>query len=764
MPIYAIAFLLGNVLVHYQQNLLTISQSVTVLLIIFTIVFIAMRYKSYISIGLMVILGVLITTQHLKNQQSKYLPESCMGHPIQVEGFVYTMPAPTSFATAFIFDVVKTSHGCMMNGANSLVHMTWYGDKVFRVGDYYRFWVKLKKIHGLSNPGAISYESLAFANHVVADGYIQKNKPFRLINHDNGYNIVGQLRQNIQRNLFKTIPKTSTSGWIPGLLIGDRSQVNRSDWVILQATGTSHLLAIAGLHVGLIAGIIYQLCYFVSSRSIFLATRIPAKTIAALAAIAASWVYAVLAGFSMPTQRASIMLTCYLLAKLVRLSLPLTFSISLAFLIIQIVEPSAILMLGFWFSFLAICILIYTYSFRLNTHTIWWRYLRAQWVVGVGLAPITAYAFHSISIVSFFANTVAIPYIGYLVLPLNMAGLAILPLSSATSSTLFYVSDRLFALIWQLVTWLAGLPYASVTYYLSTWQLFLASISVCLFLAPAGLGVRFFSIYLLLPLVFTSVDKPEKGAFWATFLDVGQGLSVVIQTNQHILLYDTGARLSDSFDMGRRVITPYLRSVGVTSLDMVVISHADNDHAGGLGYVRNQFYINKIISSNTIKVENASPCYSGQTWQWDGVTFEMLSPDIDSPFNSNNKSCVLYISNNKYDMLLTGDIEKMAQRALLKRGALPVNVTLMSAPHHGSKTSADMRFLKTVQPGIVVYSTGYMNKYKMPHKTVTTKYKKLGVIEFNTVDTGAIQFKLAGGDVIMPHAHRGATRHIYSFN
>ena len=260
----------------------------------------------------------------------------------------------------------------------------------------------------------------------------------------------------------------------------------------------------------------------------------------------------------------------------------------------------------------------------------------------------------------------------------------------------------------------------------------------------------------LLPLILYQPDKPKIGDVWATVLDVGQGLSVVVQTHSHLLVYDAGPRLGESLDAGENVVVPFLRTLAAKKIDMLVISHGDNDHIGGAPALIKSFPVTAIKTSVPSQIPSTmtSYCMAGFSWQWDGVRFQFIYPFADTLGFGNDSCCVLRVDNGKHSILLPGDIEKYSEEMLLKRSPQLLQSTVIIAPHHGSKTSDLEGFIEAVHPTYIVYATGYLNRYHFPHQSVVEKYAAINTEQLNTVDTGALTVSLRGaeGDVAIHKA------------
>ena len=244
------------------------------------------------------------------------------------------------------------------------------------------------------------------------------------------------------------------------------------------------------------------------------------------------------------------------------------------------------------------------------------------------------------------------------------------------------------------------------------------------------------------PLFVIKPAGPAQGEVWLTMLDVGQGLAVVVRTREHTLVYDTGPKFNHRFDTGRAVVAPFLRAQGVGSIDQLLISHGDNDHIGGARSLMVEIPVNEIISSVPDRLPGATNCYNGQNRVWDQVSFRILHPDKGKFTAGNNASCVLLIASKYGSVLLSGDIEAMAEQYLIENYPDDLTVRILVAPHHGSKTSSTRKFLETVQPEVALFSTGYRNRYRHPHPGVTERYHRLGIRTYVSPATGAVEIRL----------------------
>jgi len=455
--------------------------------------------------------------------------------------------------------------------------------------------------------------------------------------------------------------------------------------------------------------------------------------------------YSALAGFSLATQRAMIMVFVFFISVLLKRRMSVWQGLSVALLIIILLEPLAPLSAGFWLSFVAVGVLLYGLSQRLAQPKKLVQWGRAQYVVTIGLLPLSLWYFHQSPLIGWIANMIAIPWVGMLVLPLLMVAVLIGQVSSVVGGALLKFALTMLDGCWKFLSLLASEP--SVVWQHSVpsgWWIVLASVGVIILLAPRGFPARYIGLMWLLPIFIVKPPQPNAGELWLTVLDVGQGLAVVVQTQKHTLVYDTGPRYSANFDTGSAVVLPYLRARGINNIDKLIVSHGDNDHRGGAKSILNKFHDAEVMTSvpEKFKKFNVENCYAGQHWEWDGVKFLMIHPDEGASFKGNNTSCVLRIDVGNKSVLLVGDIEKKAEKYLLQHHSGDLHATIIVAPHHGSKTSSSKKFLEVVLPEYVVYTTGYMNKFHFPSKLVTQRYDHLGAVAFNTADAGGVSFRL----------------------
>jgi len=752
MFLSVLAFLAGDLylqtVAHLPPLILSAAVGIGVLCFIFCKQFSSLFGKQGQSIKLHYVLlflfGWAYSAWYAQQHLSWSLTSKMETKPIQVRGIITSLPLLDANGTRFEFVMQQGGH----------LRLTWrQAPQPLRAGDEWLLTARLKRIHGMQSPGAFDFEAWAIQKNLRATGYVMTNGS-QLLSHKWYRYPLNQLRQHLQEKIIQYLPASPTAPWLLALMLGEKEGIPSEQWQILRNTGTNHLMAIAGLHIGMMALFIYTIINWLWRRSYRLVLMLPANHAAAIGALSAAFLYSALAGFSIPTQRAFIMLTIITVAWLMRRQMPAWHVWGLTMFGVLLLNPLNTLVESFWLSFGTIALIIYGMDGRVKPRGWWWKWGRVQWVIGLGLVPVSLVFFQSFSLVSFVANTIAIPWLSFAILPFCLLSSIFLFILPALGAGFLWIADKSLAGLWLLLTWFSH--YSHAVWYQAVpnyFILLLAVLGCLLLLLPRGIPGRWLGVIWCAPLFLYVPGKPMRGDFWVSMLDVGQGLAVIVRTANHTLVYDAGAKYNDT-DMGERIVVPYLRVAGIRQIDELVISHGDNDHLGGVPTLLNAMQIKSIHTSVPEKLlVNANYCLGGQSWQWDGVNFSFLYPSENELGLGNDSSCVLRVDSRERSVLLTGDIEKYAEKIMLAQHA-NLSVDLLIAPHHGSKTSAQIGFIKSVAPDFVLYSTGYRNRYHFPHAKVSAAYAGIQAQQWNSVDTGTLQVKFNHGKEPQFEAYR----------
>lgn len=612
------------------------------------------------------------------------------------------------------------------------LRIAWYGGPHLQAGEVWRLAVRLKRPHGLVNPQSFDYEAWLLAQRIGATGTVKSGQRVQ------GAAGSGAWRDALRQRLLASDAQ-GREGALAALVLGDGSGLTVADWRVLQDTGTVHLLVISGQHIGLMAGLLYGLVAGLA-RLGWWPRRWPWLPWACGLAFAGALGYGLLAGFEVPVRRACVMVGLVLLWRWRFRHLGAWLPLLVALLAVLLVEPLASLQPGFWLSFGAVAVLILIFSGRLGAWR-WWHTLgRAQWAMAIGLLPLLLALGLPVSASGPLANLIAVPWVGLVVVPLALFGTLLLPVPVVGESLLWLAGgllDVLFGLLAQIATWLpAWLPSA-----LPLWAWLLVTLGALLLLLPAGVPLRGLGWVMLLPLLYTPAERPPQGQAEVWMLDVGQGLAVLLRTREHALLYDAGPRFGD-FDVGERIVLPSLRALDVRRLDMLLISHADNDHAGGAPAIQRGMPVEQVVSGEVAElptVLQARECVSGHRWQWDEV--RLTTWRWAKAGDGNQASCVLLVEAAGERLLLTGDIDSRAERALLDSG-LDVRADWLLAPHHGSRSSSSEALLEAVAPQAALISRGQHNAFGHPHPAVVARYEAVSARLYDTVEQGAVRVQL----------------------
>ncbi|MDX1654834.1 MAG: DNA internalization-related competence protein ComEC/Rec2, partial [Candidatus Competibacteraceae bacterium] len=664
-------------------------------------------------------------------------------------------PEPGYRHTRFQLEVESLYHHDSMIPLEGRLALSWYQDPpALEVGERWRLTVRLKRPRGLANPGGGDYERRLYLAGIAARGYVRAAPAPRRLGVAERF-FLNRLRQGLLARIQTALVDSSFAGIVAALAVGERQGIDQDQWQRLTATGTAHLMAISGLHIGLVAGLSFWVGRWAWSSCPPLARRWPALKAAALAALGGAVIYAALAGFSLPTRRALIMVTVVMVALLGSRPVVPSRVLALALLLVVVLDPVAPLGGGFWLSFGAVAVILYT-SVGRRTGGDLGHWLWLQGAVFLGLVPVTLALFGQVSLVSPLANLVAIPWAGVTVVPLTLLGVLTLPLGNQLLELAALTVDWL----WAFLAWAEGLGtgqwYGPAP---PLWALGTALIGLVWLLAPRGIPGRWAGLVLCLPLVAAPRPLPAPGEVWFTLLEVGQGLATVIRTRHHLLVYDTGPRLGQT-DAGQLALVPFLRAQGVERVDLLILSHRDSQHIGGTRSLLEALSVAEIITPDplAVPVSQALPCRAGRNWRWDGVRFSILHPE--RAMADDNGSCVLRIAGPGGTLLLPGDIEGPAEAALVRAYGKGLAAQVLVAPHHGSRALSRSDFLTAVEPHYIIFSNGYRNRWGYPRPQTRTLYGQHGRL-LDTVEWGAITLRLTPGEEIRVEGHRLRRRHYW---
>ena len=671
------------------------------------------------------------------------LPYALEKQDMLVIGTVTDLPRAQEDSTRFDFTIATASFGGNSVPVRGHVRLSWYASRHhapprIQPCTRWRLRVRMKRPHGLVNPGGMDFERSALQKGIIATGYVREDPANAMLTEGA---CVDGVRARISDAIGAALPNDAHAvRLLRALSVGDERALDEHDWQVVRATGIAHLIAISGFHVGLAAvfgALLVRLAWWLLPS---LGLRLARPLAEAAVAFPAALAYGALAGFGLPTTRTLLMIAVVAGWRLLRRGGGFGEGFGLALAAILVVDPLSVLSAGFWLSFAGVALLAWTLA-----HDAGWRgHLKeigfAPLLMTLALLPLTVWFFGQASLVAPLANLVAVPFVSFVIVPIDLAACALLFAWPWAGQALLHVCAHLVDALWWLLAHLAAWPGAMQ--YLPESSLFafaLACVGSIWLLAPRGIPARALGALLLLPLCFPRTVRPGEGGFRATVIDVGQGLSVLVRTRSHALLVDAGARYPSGFDLGDAAVVPTLHALGITRLDRMIISHGDNDHAGGATSV--------LLALPHTPVWGGEPargpvpmrqCHAGQQWQWDGVVFRMLRPPAPVTVKGNDAGCVLLVAGADGRLLLPADTSSKVEADIAH--AVPAGPPLvLIVPHHGSNTSSSDNYLRALHPILAIASTGYLNAYHHPAAAVVARYDALGIPLLNTPSTGAVR-------------------------
>jgi competence protein ComEC len=748
-----LAFLTGVLLFHYGPTSPTVGALALAL-----ILGIGLLWHPLSRLPGVVLLGFCWAGVHDAVYTPPPWPSAWEGADLSVRGRVAAIPeVRVDGSLRFALAVEQVSHQDQALSWNGRIRLTWYeGAPALTPGQPWQLRVRLKAPRGFANPGGFDYGAYLRREGFSAAGYVRDAPDNRPLGPVSGYGLA-RLRHRLAQRLQDLLRHSDMAGLVVALAVGDRSAMSDAHWQVLRATGTNHLMAISGLHIGLIAGLVFGLGLHLS-RWLGQGRGPPAPLIAAGLAIAAALFYAALAGFSLPTQRALLMSAVALGAIVLRRPVRPWAAWGLALLAVLAWHPAAVQDASFWLSFVAVAWILWFARGRTGRQSPWRTWWSVQWVLFLGLTPVALIWFGQASLVSVLGNWVAVPIVGFLVVPVILLGVALLPVSGGAGAGLIAAGAWVLERLWSYLNGLAELPFA-------LWQpgdadLFVSGLALigALFLTrPLATSQRWIAGLLLLPALLGRTPEPvEAGGMEFYLLDVGQGLAAVIRTRDHVLVYDTGPRFRSGRDTGELVLLPFLRRQGVRAVDRLILSHGDTDHVGGARSLLRALPVYSLWlgEADSAPREQYRRCVQGAHWTWDGVAFQVLHPPRERRGEGNNQSCVLLVEAGEHRFLVAGDLEAKGERELLSHWGQRLRAQVLVAPHHGSATSSTPAFVSGVGARHVLFAVGYRNRWGFPKPAVVARYRKVGAAIWATDRDGAIRLRATPGEPLRVQAYR----------
>ena len=664
------------------------------------------------------------------------LPEACNRQPFSVIGEVVSLPRVSLIAEGrrrqrFEF-LLHSQSSVMCSGPRKLL-LSYYGDQNILPGQRWEFQVSLRRPWGLANPGSHNMQSWYATGGIDAVGTAKvghgrlrgEGAPWSSLHH--------RWRQQLTVKIAEAGLSDAAEAVVKALTVADKSGLNYEMWSLFQRYGINHLLVVSGLHIALVSGLAFMLGRLVASATAGLGLSACRWPWPECSAMAMATLYAALAGFSVATQRALLMLASFMLARLLRRQSNAPGSLMTAAFLLVLVNPLVMLSSGFWLSFSAVAALLWMGLWQKSG--LKGRYLAPHLYMALVMFPVGALWFGGASWVSAPANFLMIPLVGLCVVPLSLLGafFSLLGLDS-TASTLWKLAGLPIDWLWPLAEKLAGDQALFVATPASTLSICLGLLAVGLIVLPFGRVLRGLCVVMLLPL-FLARPQPSPEP-QLNVLDVGQGTAVVFTVGERALLYDTGGGHPSGPNMSQSVVLPWLSHKGISALDTLMISHNDLDHSAGAADIMAALPIRQVWRGEKLHYQGRR-CDAGVSWQWPGKTrFHILSPV--GAQEGNNASCVLLIETPDHRYLLAGDIDVAQEQDLIRYWGKKLASDVLLVGHHGSRTSTSQAWLNQVSPRVAVIGAGYASRFGHPHQDVVSRLQGSNVMVYQTALEGAI--------------------------
>lgn len=723
------------------------SFTIQALLVLTCLGLLARLRRSFFDLTTAIIIAMVILVWVNQYQhRHAIIPQSQLSPNLVVTGSIESIPVCNSMRCQFDFRVEHASNASSIDG--SLLKLSWYRpypNPTPLPGEYWQLKVKLKEPRNFRNPGSFNARQSLQTQGINSTGIVSQHYPHRKLADARCLTSLNSCRYQIISYLEQHY-STSAMPTILALGLGHKASLSQEKKNALLKTGTSHLFAISGLHVGLLSMFVYHFVFSFWRRSVFLIQMFNPQVAGSVAAILIAGFYAFISGFSVSVQRAMIMIGVIFVAKIARLKMSSTQSLIVAFMLILVCDPFSLYSIAFILSFSAVATILLISQYHPNSDLKKWRdkaYSMFTWQATLSLVtmPLTLYLFKQFSIIGIIVNMIAIPWMSMVVLPLVI--LFIIASPTALGPFFEMVCTYAIDLMWATLAYFAAIPHGLVHFSINSLSMMFA-MTVCIILVLLFKQYRYFWILLSIVLIAELPRYPlQLGEYELAVLDVGQGLAVVVRTANHVYIYDSGPMMGANLDAGSAVVIPYLQEEHVHTIDDMIISHQDMDHRGGAKSIMDYFQLPRVISSGSRYFEPTQTvlCQNKMHWHVDGVTFQILHPDKDVfEERTNNRSCVLRISNARYSVIIPGDIERSVEYDLIDRYGESLKSHILVAAHHGSKTSSSEAFIDTVDPDYVIFSTGFMNRFHHPSPSIVERYRIRKIKTFDTQERGIVRF------------------------
>lgn len=708
--------------------------------------------------------GALISGFAGLDWASRQLPEHCWRQPVSLQGTIDTIPDVRRLpargeSQQFEFEVDRIlTRGC--GDFHRLRLSYWQPKPALALGEHLLVSARLRPPPSQMSPAMIPDQVRYLSAGIDARGTVETLVPIAI----DSLSPVNAIRTHLYQNIPRAGASDRSTGLLTALIVGEGGRLSQQDWDQFRRLGLSHVLVISGLHIGLVFALV-QIA--LRSVSCLLPGGHCPKRYSLPIALSAALSYCLLAGFSIPTQRALIMLSALVIPVIGGWRTRGRYTLRLAVALILVSNPFAVVSQSLWMSGAATGILILLSNSRSSTTGVA-GLLRLQTQLVLLMAPITLFWFGATSLVGVLSNLVIVPVLSLLVVPAALVGALWSLLAPDWVNLPWLLAGTVADWVLFVIHWLdmtlgstgfvkqhLGLADAALL------SLLLFSCLLCqsrvkknLLSVAAAVWIGLLAVNgSVIPLrVSSSVSEAETGAVAVmTVFDVGQGLAVFWQEGDQSLLYDTGASYPGGYAQAERVLLPFLARERLGDLGLLVVSHGDTDHSGGLSVIRDQVGVGRHYGYG------GTACRVGERLRWRGrTTVTVLSGPNAESSDPNGGSCVILLAFGEFRVLLAGDIPRAKERELVRYWREELRADVLLVAHHGSDTSSSQTFLKWVAPRYGIISASRTNPFGHPTDRVLSRLEAAGIQVFNTAREGAVTLRIdPSGEVDVDWARKG---------
>ncbi len=679
------------------------------------------------------VLGLVWFAGHAQWQLDRAWPESRAGEVVTVTGTVTGLPEFHNNRARFLFRPDRGEDSELP----ARILVSWYRPgEYFQAGERWQLDLRLDPPHGRVNPGAFDYHRFLLAQRIGAQaGVVGQASRLALGGSAGSF---GRLRQQVAEIVQTRTTSLQAAALKRALSVADRSALDSDTSDLLRRTGTAHLLAISGLHVGMVATLGGLLGAVFLAPLVLFHGRIDRSRLMLACGLLAATAYAALAGFTLPTTRALIMLGVVALAWIWRRTIQPGQALLAALVAVLLIDPLAPLATGFWLSFAAVAVLVWAFAWRPGRAGYLGGLVRAQLLIGVAMLPLNVGLFSQWMPVALIANLVAIPMVGLWILPALLAEVGAI-LTGLDWRLPGQLAEAGLIYLLGVLGWADGLAWGYRRIVPGpAWAIPLAMAGALWLIAPRGWPARWLGLALFLPLLASTPERLDHGQLELWLADVGNGQAVIVRTSNQLLVYDTGPGDGAGRDQVERILVPMLERLDRRAPARIIVSHAHRGHAGGLASLAERFPETPVLAPHD---ELGEPCQAGMAWSDGPVRFELLHPHASLPYLEANSSCVLLISSPGGSVLLTGGIDAaVEQRLLALYPELRADVLVLSASGHRRATSE--AWLDRLEPELALASAARHDRFGRPHQSVRSRLDARQIELATTGQCGAVRLRI----------------------